>query len=263
MEWLERMPAKETTVSASVKAKALLSSGLLAIALGRFDQALASSGESLAICRRLGDRHNAAWALWISGAAFHLSGDSQRAAEVLEQSLETSRKTRDKLCTAESLRLLAWVLCQLGNGGRGMMLFDEGLTLFRELEDKRGVCITLLNQGMGMLYQEDYAAAAVMLRESLSLEQEMQEPWAIAWNLELLAAVEAFLENAPEKAARLLGAAEVLREAISAPVPPSHRPLYDKTVDALRLRLGHGTLATSWKRGRLLSLTQAVDYALR
>jgi hypothetical protein len=63
------------------------------------------------------------------------------------------------------------------------------------------------------------------------------------------------------RAARLLGAAEVIRDAIGAPMAPSYRTAHDGVVAAVHAHLGAAVSAT-WDAGRALSLEQAVGEAL-
>ena len=66
----------------------------------------------------------------------------------------------------------------------------------------------------------------------------------------------------PALAARLLGAAEALREAISAPLTPDSRVEYDQSVDAIRSQVDEMTFSQAWDEGREMTLEQAVEYAL-
>jgi hypothetical protein len=65
-----------------------------------------------------------------------------------------------------------------------------------------------------------------------------------------------------ERAARLWGAAESLREAIGALLPPSERPEYDRSVAAVCSALSEEAFATAWAEGSGMSLERAVAYAL-
>ena len=65
-----------------------------------------------------------------------------------------------------------------------------------------------------------------------------------------------------EPAARLLGAAEALREAIVCPLPPCDRKDYDETVAAVRAALDEDFFAAAWAEGENMTLDQAVSMAL-
>ena len=54
----------------------------------------------------------------------------------------------------------------------------------------------------------------------------------------------------PERAARLLGAAEQTRESIDLPVPPPERPAHERCVLAVRTALGEEAFAAAWAAGQ-------------
>jgi hypothetical protein len=66
------------------------------------------------------------------------------------------------------------------------------------------------------------------------------------------------LQGDAECAARLLGAAEVLREAASAAIWPANRIEYDRTLAQLLASLDAGTFASAWARGRGMSVKEAI-----
>ena len=59
-------------------------------------------------------------------------------------------------------------------------------------------------------------------------------------------------------AARLWGAAEVLREVIGAPLPPVECPDYEQAVAATLAQLGEKVLAAAWAEGRTMTSEQAL-----
>jgi hypothetical protein len=65
-----------------------------------------------------------------------------------------------------------------------------------------------------------------------------------------------------EQAARLLGSAEVLRDAIALPLQPPDRAEHDRIVAAARAQLDKSTFAAAWAEGRSMTLEQAIAYAL-
>jgi hypothetical protein len=83
----------------------------------------------------------------------------------------------------------------------------------------------------------------------------------IAQSLERLAAVSLALGQ-PEHAARIAAAAEGIREAIGAPLPPSERPEHDADLTAARAQLGDATFASVWAGGHTMTWEKAVEYAL-
>ena len=69
--------------------------------------------------------------------------------------------------------------------------------------------------------------------------------------------------STPEHAARLLGAAAALREALGIPVPASEREDHDRAVAATRTALGETAFAAAWAAGRALPVEEAVNEALQ
>ena len=78
------------------------------------------------------------------------------------------------------------------------------------------------------------------------------------WRLAGLAAREKRFETA----ARLLGAAEALRDSIGAIVPPCDRQDYNRAVAEARAGIDEKTLAAAWKAGRGLTLSDAAELGL-
>jgi hypothetical protein len=83
----------------------------------------------------------------------------------------------------------------------------------------------------------------------------------VAGPLEDLAKI-ACTQGKPERAARLFGAAEALREAIGNPLSVREREDHDRDVDAVREGLVQETFAAAWAEGRAMTLDQAIAYAL-
>jgi hypothetical protein len=83
----------------------------------------------------------------------------------------------------------------------------------------------------------------------------------IAPSLVGLAAVAA-AEGEPERAARLLGAAQGLLDALGAAMRPIDCTLRERTDAAARADLPASTFEAAWSEGRAMALEQAVAYAL-
>lgn len=83
----------------------------------------------------------------------------------------------------------------------------------------------------------------------------------IAQTLEQFARV-AIGQAQPERAARLWGAAQALREIIGAQIPSGERSIYDHAVAAARAQLKEAAFAAAWAEGRDMTRKQAIAYAL-
>ena len=100
-----------------------------------------------------------------------------------------------------------------------------------------------------------------MTRDSLGLFQEIGSQWDTCYLFENLAAV-LHRQGRLHDAAKLLGAAEALREVLGAPLPPAEVGVYEERVTALREDLDPEELKRAWDEGRALDLSAAVRFAL-
>src|SRR5439155_2132332 len=95
----------------------------------------------------------------------------------------------------------------------------------------------------------------------LAIWQALGDKRGSAWSLEALAYLY-FAQAQQERAVRLCGAVEGLREAIHSPLEPCFRAEYDRNLVAAREALGTEAFAAVWAEGRAMTLEQAVAYAL-
>jgi DNA-binding SARP family transcriptional activator len=93
-------------------------------------------------------------------------------------------------------------------------------------------------------------AAADLLRRSLLIHRELQDRWRVTSVLEDLAAL-ALGRGGATAAARLLAAAQTLRELIGTVIPPCEGPLHGKTLAGARAALGDDAFAAAWQQGTL------------
>jgi hypothetical protein len=107
----------------------------------------------------------------------------------------------------------------------------------------------------------DYQRALALFQESLVLRKMLGGREGVARSLAELASV-ALAQARPERAARLFGAAEAMREMVNVPLPPADRVDYDRQLAVLRIDLDETTFAAAWAEGRAMTLEQAIEYAL-
>jgi hypothetical protein len=65
-----------------------------------------------------------------------------------------------------------------------------------------------------------------------------------------------------ERAVRLFGAAEVIREVGGVPLPSVDRATYDRDTAAIHAQLGKADFIALWAEGRTLTMDQAIVSAL-
>ena len=110
-------------------------------------------------------------------------------------------------------------------------------------------------------YQGDYEQAAIVHAQCLALCQEMGDRRMAAQALERLAGVAVERDEAG-RAARLLGAAQGLREIIHVPIEAIDLQGYERFVAETRARLDEDSLTRAWAEGRSMSFEQVIVCAL-
>jgi non-specific serine/threonine protein kinase len=188
-------------------------------------------------------------------------GGFPRAAALLEEGLALARRAGDAWLAARCLGELSAVALYGGEPQRARRLAGESLALGEELGDQRTIVEAFRAEGWAALALGEFARAQARLGESLALYRAAGVQWGVAFCLEGLAAVAA-RQGQPERAARLGGAAEALREAMGAPPPPPHRAHYERYLNAARGRVGAAAWTTAWAAGRALPREEAIALAL-
>ena len=140
-------------------------------------------------------------------------------------------------------------------------LFEESLALERELDNKRGVSISLNNLGNLAIEQGDAATAQAHYRECLALCKETGNQLYFVYSLSGLAAVMAH-GNDLLRATQLEAAAETLRLTVGAVREKVEARIYERTVAVARVGLSEAAFDAAWVEGEHMTLDEAIDYAL-
>jgi DNA-binding CsgD family transcriptional regulator len=144
---------------------------------------------------------------------------------------------------------------------RAQTLFEAALEMARITGNRMGQAVSLNNLGLVELCRGDYARAAKLSSESLRLSEELLDHQVLTWSLDALAAVCA-QQGSVGRAARLWGAAEVLREASGFPQPPDDKRVLEPFLETARSRLDEAAFQAAWEEGRAMTEEQAVGYVL-
>ena len=258
---LEAVLRKSSTAQPVLRAMVLHAAGSLAI--GQSDYASASKffEESLAIWEVLKDRKRFADTLRNLGLVATSQGDQSTARSLYEQSLALLRDLGHRGDIAVSLNNLGMVIYRQGDEAAARSLLEESLALLRELGNKQHIAMALTNLGLLAVSREEYAAARALYAEGLVIRRDLGDRWGIAYSLEGFAGLAA-AQGQMNWAVRLLGAAEALREAIHAPLPPVWRTVHDRTVATIRSEISEGEFVATLADGRAMKLEQAIAEAV-
>ncbi len=258
--WLDTLLTGSGGLPPLVRTKALRQAGILASRQGDHGRARTLYEEELRLEQGLGREERIADALLRLGIVAGKQGDYGRARTLLEESRAVWRDLGEQPPGGLLLNLGKLTSLQ-GEAERARALYEASLTRFRDVGSREGIAISLNNLADIALVQGDYVRARALAQESLAIHGELGNKSGIAANLEGVAEV-AGAQGQAASAARLWGAAEVLREAIGEPLPPSDRVRHDRDRAAVRAQLGEAAWAAAWAAGRAMPLERAIEHAL-
>jgi predicted ATPase/class 3 adenylate cyclase/Tfp pilus assembly protein PilF len=218
--------------------------------------------ESLALSRQMSDTWWLATSLSKLAFVSHSQGDYEKATELYEQSMDLFREQGDKQSLASCLNNLAMMVYSQGDLGRAGKLTEEAVALQRELGTRGGVSVGLYNLGWIALLQDDLGRAADLYRESLSLSWDAGLNPIVQWALEGFACA-AGVKGEADRAARLWGAAQALHETKGIPRDTDFLAESDARISAVRSGMGEEVWEEAWRKGWVMTLDEAVSYALK
>ncbi|MDQ1178614.1 LuxR C-terminal-related transcriptional regulator [Rhodococcus sp. SORGH_AS_0301] len=104
--------------------------GMAHVYAGDFESALATSSDVVDVADTYGEQWNKAYALWVSSIAHYHRGDLDAAKTAAQRALRIQRDFQDKICTALSIELLAWVASAENKKARATELFTAAGTVW-------------------------------------------------------------------------------------------------------------------------------------
>jgi predicted ATPase/DNA-binding XRE family transcriptional regulator/tetratricopeptide (TPR) repeat protein len=262
-KWFERVldAARDSHLLSIEQARLLQEAGILAYLQSDYEAARATHQQVLTLARELRDEAMIANALHgLSNAAMNL-GRFEEVVSLLAECLPLARSAGEDWLVAMALNNLAEVARLKGDIDQAEQMFKEGLEILAGIGDRYFTPILLDGLGTIAQYRGDYEAARAIHTQCLILSREMDDRRVMALTLEKLAGVAAGQRRA-ERAARLLGAAEALREAIHVQVESIDRGDYDRIFAKTRASLERDTFSHAWAEGRAMDLEETIKYAL-
>ena len=245
--------------------------GDIEVAIGNNDVAAGYIKEALQIFRELQDKEGEAITLWELAWCVMNSGDHELADLYFTQSIAIARQIGGQASLAFALSGQGELAIRREEYERAGRLLHESLALHREIQHTWGIAASLGTLGWSELKQNNLEQALPLLRESLLLRNEIGDAGGIAWCLEQLAEI-ALLKGQQtsdpqetetfERAAKIFGAAEALRESSGSVISYADQAAYVHSVAVLKGHLSGPGFADAWQHGREMTLDQMVLYAL-
>jgi predicted ATPase/DNA-binding NarL/FixJ family response regulator len=240
-------------------------------------------------------------ALWVGGYLAMVQADLPGARTLLEAALSAADSAGDARAVAYASVFLGYILYSIGEAAPGHALAETALRLHREAADPVGVVLALLFDGFihlcsgepgeaadrygectclaestGNIWSQthaqwglavatwllgDHADAGALAGAGLRVARAMDDRIGVAQCLDALAWVAAS-QKLGARALTLLGAADAVRAAIPALLPPALSVHHDAALRTAREALPESASSAAFAKGNAMSLAEAIAFAL-
>ena len=185
--FLEQALALRESVSVPMRARALSTAADLAWILDDIERTERWCRESLELFRELGDKVGMADALLLLGTCAWAKGQYLPARTQLEEAATLYQEMGEHWKRGRCLTQLARISTLQGEYDEARGLLEQSLALYRTLGDKERLgWVLYLQARLFFLSGRDSAATSSLTEQSLTLLQEIDNPWERAYPLVLL-----------------------------------------------------------------------------
>jgi DNA-binding CsgD family transcriptional regulator/tetratricopeptide (TPR) repeat protein len=264
--WLERALAHPGATAMVDRATALEALGMIEAFQGATRAAVMHLTEGLAACRDQDAAFTAANALIGLGALAIAQGDHERGTALLEECVAVSRTVPDQrlagIMAGWAWGNLAVISRADGDYALATERLEAALRVARDAGYTTGTIVVLGDLGDLARDQGHHERAMAFYREALVLGQDNPHMRVVGDVIEAVGIL-ATTMGAVEHGARLLGAAEALRERIGLRFRVQETEVaLARAIAAGRANLGEQRFATMWSAGRSFTPGQVVKAAL-
>ncbi len=258
-EWSNHLLALITEPSA-MRWNVLLAAYFLALIQGDYRAARKAIEQALSVAQQLNYGSGIAFSYVGMGTITYVDGDLDRAVGLLEEAVRRSEQTGENRAWYIALYWLADIALAQGRLADAAKLLARALEMSRAQGDIWMVGHVQAKLGHVEAKQGDFARALSAFQESLDVGRRLAEVMIIGVSLEGFAWI-ASAQGCGERAARLIGASEGLRERIGGMLLPEWRADHDWGAATARSQIGDDAFTLAWADGHAMSLERAVEYA--
>jgi predicted ATPase/class 3 adenylate cyclase len=286
----------------TIIAKAWQATSFLATSQGDFPNSIAASRKCEELARQVGDKRLLATVLAFGASSKMMSGDPAYANEVMDEVFSIAREADDPFALSMAYGMLGMHMLLNDDPTKGNEYISKGLALLKNTPNQFWQTMLLFGLGMvarfqgrfeearghfapllvvfrdmgdqhrtNMIHSEcahmerlegHHDKAESMYRETILEWQRLGHRAAVANQLECFAFIAKTHEEV-ERAAKLFGAAEALREKIKIPMSEVEQIEYDRETTDLKANMDEKEFISLWAEGRSITMEQAIQLALR
>lgn len=236
--------------------------GYLEFTRSRTDAARDHWSQALALFHDGGHTRYTALGLAFVGATYIGSpADYERALGMCTEAIDLAERTGEQLILAHTLNIKGEIARVHGDDDAAGAAYEAALQAARNSGDRGTVARVLGNLAYVARHRGAHDEAQRLGREALRTSWKVGLRKMAALGVSELGGAELGLGRA-ERAARLIGAADVALEMLGADRDPGDRPEHDAIVEELERALGGHKSAALQAEGAAMTLEDAVRYAL-
>jgi len=230
---------------------------------GSADIAVTEMDEAIRQAEELGDKYVLGAVLSSSSrvAAF-ANGDFARAYALHERACELLKEYGNRWTYAITLYGLGNIAIALNDFEFARKKFNLAMQIMQELGSKRNVIMIKSDLAHILRLEGNYPDAISSYRGTIREWQRLGHRAAVAHQLECMAFISKTLKHT-DRALRLFGAAEALREKIEIDMTSQEREAYDKEVADLKANMDENRFVSLWTEGRSMTMDEAIKFALK
>ena len=241
--------------------EALTAQALIAVFSGRPDLARQNADELLMLARSIDDWWRIAMIQTSMALSIQATGDMESAQERIIAATEAALRSENPFAIAFNAGTRGQMTGLAGQLEESRVWFRKATAAYEEMRDARFVLISRSDLAHALRRSGAIDEAEPLYRETLHGWQHAGSRGAIANQLESFAFIAIHRKDAL-RAAKLLGAAEAIRDVAGAVMLPHERTEYDAALAKVRGQLDQSALQTAWSDGRDMRLEDAIAFAL-
>jgi non-specific serine/threonine protein kinase len=263
--WLEAALARASeTMDPAVRTRGMLAAGALLTFQGAYARAEAILEETLALARERHDAAGSALALTYLGVRALFGGEAAEAVLLLEEVLKRWQELGEPHFIGVAQFYLGSAAQAANHATEAAARYTEALRELEAAGDVRVAASAHLNFAALLGQQGDLPAAVRHVRAGLEICVHLRDRWLLSIGARVASALvgDHLDDTEPAQRARLLGAADALKQATGAALAAWEHVSTDHDVSALRQRLAQGEWAVAYREGRSLPFEEIATLAL-
>ena len=216
---------------------------------------------SVAVAREVSDPELIAQALSGAGVVYHAAGEYAIASQMYGEALELLKASNSRRLAIETQNQLGVLTTEQGQPGKALEMLNECVQFSRSQRDELGTARFLESLANAQLGLGDVDGAAASWTESLSIHQELNDPFGTIWCVGGLVLVAAARKD-DERALRLAAIVDHMSREWSLSAWPARVNQIEMAARDARARLGARKGEGAWNDGQGMSTARALEYAL-